>query len=395
MLLFRKYRYSLKLTEKKRLSIVKRKLFVLLITIYLIYFIGLLFENDTVGDILSPLLTLISGCIVLYGYGIRENTKIYRIAGVIYSIGIFSWFFMDFMWGVSTLLLHVNPEENLIIVYGYFLTNILILGSFLMYGFKELKNWNKMQLLIDAIIITVLVIFMLWVFVFEQDMGRTLLLWPNKTPMISMLIDVIIITCVTIWFLSNKIAKASLFIKLTTTGNVIFAVTDFIYFYQLSYGSYEPNTLLDGGYILAFGVMALGAYEKVKTKTAMEVAFPGVKITDKFNKKLIIFLFPVILLIFKGDDTTFIILVILIICFYFVLSNYIKSNIDRDLLLISEHKHVNDLEKKVEERTNELIKIMNNDYITGLFNRRYFETYLEQVCTNLKRMRVFSYCISI
>ena len=363
----------------------KRKLFVLLITIYLIYFIGLLFKNDTVGDILSPLLTLISGCIVLYGYGIRENTKIYRIAGIIYSIGIFSWFFMDFMWGVSTLLLHVNPEENLIIFYGYFLTNILILVTFLLYGFNELKNWNKMQFLIDAIIITFLVIFMLWVFVFEQDMGRALLLWPNKIPMISMIIDVIIFTCVSIWFLSNKIAKASLFIKLATTGNVIFAVTDFIYFYQFSYDSYEPNTLLDGGYILAFGVMALGAYVKMKTKTESEIVLPSIKIIDKFNKKMIIFLFPVVLLLFIGDDTSFIILVILIIWFYFVFSNYIQSNIDRDALLIREHKHVNDLEKKVEERTNELIKIMNNDYLTGLFNRRYFETYLEQVCTNLKK----------
>lgn len=69
---------------------------------------------------------------------------------------------------------------------------------------------------------------------------------------------------------------------------------------------------------------------------------------------------------------------------YFVFSNYIKSNSYRDELFKKEQEYIVDLENRVKERTEEVVRVMNTDVITGLFNRRYFETALQQMCEELQ-----------
>lgn len=364
---------------------VKRKYMGLLILTYLAYFAAIITKNNIIGDILSPILTLIAFCFVFYGFVVKEKNKIFIIAGLSYSMCIFSWFIMDTIWGISTLVLHVNPEDNIVISYGYSATNYLLLIVILIWGYLEIKNWNKMQAFFDVMMVSLCITVMLWVFIFEQDMEKAAILRSDGIFMTSLLADVIIFAWISIWFFSIRNKKAPFFISFSASGVIIFVLTDILYYYQYFYLVYEPNSLLDGGYVLSFTCMAIGAFVKAKTNPGIVKNIPDRKGIGKFGKKLFFLTVPVVLVMFKGTQTRLLLYVITSMLLYFIFTNYIQNNIYRDEILEKEKEHVRDLEKKVKERTREIEKVMNTDVITGLFNRRYFEIYLENLCDNLKQ----------
>lgn len=364
---------------------VKRKCMGLLILTYLVYFVAILMKNNVIGDILSPVLTLVAFCFVFYGAVIKEKNRIFQIGGLFYSMSIFFWFIMDMMWGISTLLLHVNPEESMVINYGYSVTNYLLLVAILIWSYTEIKKWNKMQAFFDVMLVSLCTIVVLWVFIFEQDMEKAAILQSDMIYMTSLLADVVIFAWINIWFFSIRNRKVPFFISFSAGGSIIFALTDIIYYYQYFYKVYEPNSLLDGGYVLAFSFMAMGSLAKARTAPDTEVRIADRKGIGKFGKKLFFLIVPAALVIFKRSQTQLLLYVVTLMLLYFIFTNYIQNNIYRDEILEKEKEHVRDLEQKVKERTSEIEKIMNTDVITGLFNRRYFELNLENLCSTLKQ----------
>lgn len=94
----------------------KKYLFALAVT-YILYAIAVITVNNLIGDILSPTLTFISLCFVYNGFVKNEKNIIYKLSGLFYALSLFAWFIFDFFWGISTLILQVNPENNLFIEY--------------------------------------------------------------------------------------------------------------------------------------------------------------------------------------------------------------------------------------------------------------------------------------
>lgn len=97
-------------------------------------------------------------------------------------------------------------------------------------------------------------------------------------------------------------------------------------------------------------------------------------------KEAIILIVPFLILVFKKDQTNYAIQLMISILIYYVLSNYAQKSILQEELLRLERNNVSELEEKVEERTKEIVRVMNTDIVTGLFNRRYFEEDLSRAC---------------
>ena len=91
-----------------------------------------------------------------------------------------------------------------------------------------------------------------------------------------------------------------------------------------------------------------------------------------------------LMLVFEGYQTEASIFTLGMTMFYFLFTNYTQNNIYRDELLAKEKNYVLRLEKEVQERTEEIVKIMNTDVVTGLKNRRFLEEYLEMTTKSLK-----------
>lgn len=352
--------------------------------LYLGYLIALFQNNQILGDITSPIVTLVIFFYILKGFFLEEKRKYYKISGFLISLGILAWFLCDLAWGISTLILHINPEENMLIVNGYSLMNLFLMISLVITSYMDLKHFNKIQVLLDTILTTICINIMLWVFVFEQNIDKANMLKSDMIAMLALTIDVIVYAWANIWFFTMRDKRAPRYLNVTIAGIVIYVITDFIYYYQYFYASYEPNSLLDGSYVLGFTLIAIGAWLKQSTPIEQQAYITKRYWSGKVKKELLFLLLPILFAIFYSNQTKYLLILVTCIMFYYVFSNYIKSNIFRDELLKKEQEHIVELENKVNERTKEIVRIMNTDVITGLYNRRYFETSLQQMCEELK-----------
>lgn len=356
----------------------KRYLF-LLIMFYLAYFVALIVQNNIIGDILSPMLTFLAFLPVFFGFYKQEKNKLLKASGLFLALFIFTWFLADFMWGFSAMVLHIDPENSQLINYGYSLANVFLVVSLIVSGYFQIKSWSRMQILLDTMMVAISTTVLVWVFVFEQKLERAAILLTDPVSMFSLVTDIIIYTWVTIWFFSARNRRTSLSVKFSATGCTTFVVTDILYYYIYFYQSYKPNSLLDGGYIIAFFFIGVGGWIKYKEYDVKREPKGEQQMgLIRFRKEILFLTVPLLLLIFKGTQAPSLLFLVTSIMFYFIFTNYTQNSINRDELLKKEKEHVIELEQRVEERTAEIVRIMNTDIVTGLKNRRYLEEYLER-----------------
>ena len=359
--------------------------------LFVVYFIAIVEQNNIVGDLLSPILTFLAFAPVFYAFFWKEQHKLLKISGLFYALAIFARFLCDFSWGFSTLILNVNPENNLLITYGYSLTNLFLLLSLILSGCFQVRNWNKMQVFLDTAMVAVSIMVIVWVFVFEQNTAKAEVLLSDPVSMISLIMDFMIYAWTNIWFFSTRKQKEPLFIKFSAAGGVVFVVIDIIYYYEYFYRSYEPNSLLDGGYVIAFALMGISGLMKIKLINQEDKNQTGAQIDKEqfsfkhIKKELLFLIVPILLFVFRGIEAPSLLFLITAIMFYFIFTNFTQNSIFRDKILEREKEYISELENRVEERTQEITKVMNTDVITGLKNRRYLEEYLEKEIRTIDR----------
>ena len=285
----------------RRVEDMKKRFVILLAMLYLVYFIALVVQNDIIGDILSPMLTILALLPVLLGFYKKEKNELLKVSGLFLVLAIFAWFSSDFMWAFSELVLRINPENSQLISYGYVLTNLFLVMSLIVLGYLQLKRWNRMQIFLDTVMVAISVNVLVWVFIFEQDLAKAAVLFTDPVSMFSLVTDILIFAWTTIWFFSVRNCNISFAVKIAATGGIIFVATDIIYYYVYFYQTYEPNSLLDGGYIIAFALMGMGGW--IKLKKSDEIKKSEVEQQTgliRFRKELFFLAVPLLLLIFKG-----------------------------------------------------------------------------------------------
>ncbi|MDD3142559.1 MAG: hypothetical protein PHX08_26840, partial [Lachnospiraceae bacterium] len=369
----------------------KKRITIPIAILFVVYFIAIVEQNNIVGDLLSPILTFLAFAPVFYAFFWKEQHKLLKISGLFYALAIFAWFLCDFSWGFSTLILNLNPENNLLITYGYSLTNLFLLLSLILSGYFQVRNWNKMQVFLDTAMVAVSIMVIVWVFVFEQNTAKAEVLLSDPVSMSSLIMDFMIYAWTNIWFFSTRKQKEPLFIKFSAAGGVAFVVIDIIYYYEYFYRSYEPNSLLDGGYIAAFVLMGISGLMKLKLINQEDKNQTGAQIDKvqfsfkRIKKELLFLIVPILLFVFRGIEAPSLLFLITAIMLYFIFTNFTQNSILRDKILEREKEYISELENRVEERTQEIIKVMNTDVITGLKNRRYLEEYLEKEIRTIDR----------
>ena len=350
-----------------------------------VYFVALGFKHQFWGDMLSPALTLMATAVVFQCFVRKETQKIARISGVFYSLAIGSWLLCDLGWGYYKWILHLNPEDNLWITYGYSLTNLFLLISILVEGIHQLKRWNLLRIVIDTIMVAVNILVIAWVFIFQKDIVLAKALLLDPVSFLSILANIIIYAWINIWFFSGKKREEPKYVKYAIVGELIFVMTDLIYYYIIIYQTYEPNSMLDGGYILGFCLMAVSGLIKTKTVEQDDWLNKQQDEVKSFKRELIFLIVPLVIFLKEGVQSPILFFLILFAVFYFLLSNLVQTSIYHGRLLKQEQEHVLELEQEVEKRTAEIVKIMNTDIVTGLYNRRYLENYLERSIRMIER----------
>lgn len=366
----------------------KKAGFISFILLYLCYLVATIFESDIWGNLLSPVVTLIAFVITFVSFYCKESNVKAKVIGLILSLGILSWALADISWAIYERILHIDPQEVSFISFLYGLTNLFFLLSLIIYGYYVFRKWNTVQLLLNAIVMS-FVVELIWICFLHERISNLNLLQNDRIDAICFLLDVFIVIFIVIWYMTIRNGKMPPYLRLTALGIILYAVTDLIYLYQLFFTTYEPNSIIDAVYELSFVVIAISAviYSNVpRTENVNHRYAIGQK-----NKSYLLLIIPAVLIMFKQSSVSEILQFISVILIYNMFSNYIQNNINKENQLRKEHEYSIELEKKVKERTEQLEeknKILQNlldqDFITGLKNRRYLLKYLDKKIDSLK-----------
>ncbi|GFZ30146.1 signal transduction protein [Clostridium zeae] len=372
----------------------KKKIFMPVLTlVYLLYSYAIITNNNMLGDLLSPILMFIITCVIFYGFVKKQEITILKWLGSMVTLAAFSWFLCDTWWGIQTLVLHTNPEENFITVYGYSMSNLFLFLATSFAVHEDLKKMNKIQAMLDAIIVSVSITVLLWLFVFDQRSDKVVLLLTDPISMASLIMDVIMYAWINVWAFSARKIKTPLYHAILVTGALIFVIADFVYYYIDFYIDYKANTWIDGAYVVAFSLMAVSAILKARAKKEKpDLILSGSKkrVVCKLGVEIFILSAPLIVLIFKRDEIEYFILLVMALLIYYILISFTQKSLFQEKLLQLEKKNVLELEKKVKERTEEITKLHNTDFVTGLYSRRYFEARLSKSLKHLDQNELIS-----
>jgi len=357
------------------------------IILFLLYIMSVVFQLNILSDFLSLVLTSLMFLLVSRTYYYHVDRRYSRSAGFFLALGFGTWVVSDIAWTVSDLFF--NSAANEYILYIYDTTSIIFLIAITIYGLHIMRKWNRLQGLLDVIVITFLVLGLIWVILFDENIERIFQLQNNWKAAIFFIADLMIIIEIVIWFLSIRNGKLQLYIRFVSAGVLLYALIDLIYYFG-KYNYINVNdSYLDILYIFSFGIIGVGGLLREGMKET-NIELPSDNIGRKGNSILLLTA-PLLFIIFKGFKVEYLLASVSIIMIYSMIAYYIQNNIYKEGLLSKEKELNVILERKVQERTKELSRqnikleaLLNQDGVTGLYNRRYLLLYLEEAIHSLK-----------
>jgi len=355
-----------------------------MVGIMICYFIALIAHSDFWGNILSPMAAAFTLIITFRAYVVQGKKAVNRMIGLNFSLGILTYATADILWALCDLVWKVDPNEVFIITLLYSLTNLFLALGLTIYGFVILRKWNIIQMILDSLIITYLLLMLIWFFFFDTRIEKFMEVQGDPLSFGSIALDVLIITWLVIWYVAVRAGNIPNHIRVASIGALLYAVVDLVYYYQYFYDIYSANSILDGFYMISLVLFAVSGMMKIKLIDADDGQ--GVFNVGQRNRSLYLLLAPSLLIIFKGIDVNQLLILVSVILFHSIISSYVQTNIFKEEELRNEKKLNNELEKMVQLRTKELEdsnralqQLIDQDYTTGLYNRRYLLSYLDNM----------------
>lgn len=360
-----------------------------MIILFFCYLAATIAESDFWGNIVAPIITLGIFCFIFDAFFCKTKNNSDKLSGLMLSFSILSWALSDILWAITDNIYHIDPEEVVIITYGYAATNLFLTLALSIYGIKLFRRWNVIQIFIDTIVMSYFVIVLIWIVFLGQDIKNIVLLRGDWLSTVSIVLDFLVITWIAIWLLSMRNGKLPVYLRFIVAGGLLYAITDLVYFYEYFYSNYNPNSMIDVVYLFSFCLFSIAAFLRLDDK-APEQNMVMYNIGRK-RKGNFLLIAPALLIFFKGFIVVELLQFVFVILIYNMVSSYIQNSIYKEGLLQKEKELNNVLEQKVKSRTEELVdknKILQNlldqDFITGLMNRRFLLSYLEETIAGLK-----------
>lgn len=358
---------------------------------YILYFTATIFQSDFWGNSLAPIGDIFSFGILFRTFRKTNKADFRRYIWLSFSLASLSWALADILWAVDAIFLAKNPDSNQLTIFFYFGTSIfLVIGLFIFLA-KTITKWNALQLFVDAAAISISSLFLIWILFFNKDLNN--LGWVVKDGWVSVasiIIDFSIFIGIAVWYISLRTGKIHYILRIIIGFIVLYSVNDIVYYYLYFKNLYIPNSLIDALYMAALLGIAIGAFMVPAAYFKEDTLRSGVGNMGYTRKGLLLFLLPLAVILKEGFILSDLFMCGLIITAHNAVSHFIQSSFLHAQLLNREKSINLDLEKKIAERTKELMEknaqldfLSNRDTVTNLYNRRYF---LQEMENNLLRL---------
>ncbi|HAN20932.1 MAG: hypothetical protein A2Y15_02945 [Clostridiales bacterium GWF2_36_10] len=345
---------------------------------FVIYLTSTIFQSQLLGNILSPIGALLSSGIIFIFFNKFNEDKSIKIVWFLLCLGCFSWTIADILWAYYDMALKINPSLSNLITAFYAGTNLFFLIALVIYAIRDFRKWNAILLVVNSIFLSIVTLYFLWIVFLNKNVNMiNIISNSNWVTTFTIILDVSALIGITIWYCSMNFRKIPLFQYITSFSTIIFFTVDLYWYYLYINKIYIPNSVIDAFYMLSFLGLAVGAC--LRSITVIQNKPLNVKYSKKSirNTSLYLIFCLIATIIFKGFRLNDVVNFGFIFIIYVSLSIYILS-------AIKEHNVNLELEKRINERTRELIEknrmldiLSKQDSVTNLYNRRYFVQKLE------------------
>lgn len=357
------------------------------------YLTATIFQSDFWGNILAPIGSILSFGILFRSFLHTNKADFRRYIWLSFCLAVLSWFVADTLWAIDALLLNRNPDSNQYILLFYFLNSAFLFAGLMVFSIKSIRKWNILQLAIDSVGISVSVILLLWVLLLDKDLQNLGLFYKDGWySTVSLVLDLVLFAGILAWSISLRRSKIHYIFWIIIGFVLLYSITDIVYYYLYFKDLYIPNSIVDAAYMasllgIAIGVSMVPASYYINDKNANEGVYSG------YNRNTLLILpVPVMLLLYEGFNLPDLFVCGLIISSHSTVTYFIQSAMLKEQLLKREKMINLDLERKIEERTRELLDknaqldfLSNQDTVTNLYNRRFFMQELEKKVAALDR----------
>jgi len=311
------------------------KILTAVLILFLFYMGAIIVKSDFWGNLLSPLCAAVATCLSLYVYLKSDRAKAINIVWLFLCLAMLAWTMGDILWGIYNFLL-LDPSRSVLISFLYFLTNLNLVIVAIIYVFFQLKKWNGVQLLLDAVAISISILLFIWIVIFNKNPQNIhSLVWDRLMLSAAILLDIGLLAGIFILFLAMRNGKQPVFIRVIAAGMLLFVTTDLFFFYLYYHGVYKSNSIIDGVYMASLLLISLGALWKENDRTADEKEIFCSNIGFS-RREIYLLIFPIVAIIVEGIAIGDLMLYALIITIYIGASGHVQAAIKNEAILREE-----------------------------------------------------------
>jgi diguanylate cyclase (GGDEF)-like protein len=288
----------------------------------------------------------------------------------------------DILWIVS-LSQGIDSSQNVIVLLGYILTNILISAGIISIGYSCFNKWMLIKNLVQALVIGILSTLFIWIVFFNRsETAVELLTSTGIISAVAIFLSLFILIELGILFVSGLKEYVPFYVHLIRAGIFIFFSANIFYYYCRYQNIYYSGSLVDVLYISSLVLIALGAL----WKTMVNGQLFDLSSSEDIGKSYWVFflVFPVISVAAEGIHIVDLFVYAGVIVLYHAAVRYIQLASQNERLLEKELSLNANLEKRISEQLQELTALANQDTMTKLYNRRYFSIILNGAIASLK-----------
>ncbi len=369
---------------------------IILCAYFCAYLTATIFRLDVLANILSPVGGLLAFGILLNTYLNSRRTGAVRITWLLFGLACLFWAFSDIQWAIYDFVPGVEPQDIGALPYLYILTNAFMLVSVIIFAAHKFRKWHAIQLFLDVVTISVSSMLMLWILFFNKKFAF-IELWQKlgSASFLGALLDFTLFVGIAAWYFSVRKGKIPLFMRIVSSGILLFILTDLYYYYLSYHDLYVANSVIDAVFMAGLLMIAVGAGLDRHMQES-EKASPGMSDYKNIGGKrrgILLLIMPVLAAVFRGFSWTDLFIFAFIIFVHESLSAYIQTTIKYERLLKREKKINLLLEERIVERTREIVDmnrelsrknirldfLSKQDTVTSLYNRRCFIGKLEEM----------------
>lgn len=259
-------------------------------------------------------------------------------------------------------------------------SGVFLLAGLILYLPKRVRSWGLLQIIADAAAISSACFLLIWIIFLEREQGNII---PKAAdswyPPLSLFIDTALVVAVAVWLIAARHTRTHAGLVIAALSVMLYAAADAARLYYIYKDLAAPDAVLEALPLLAFLSAAAGAgmvpSTWLMTEKRRRVVTPG----EYTRRGLLLLPLPLVVIAYEGFDVPDLFVCGLLILSHNVITHFIHESAVNEHLLRREKAITLNLEKRIAERTNELIAkteqldfLANRDTVTNLYNRRYF-----------------------